>query len=158
MRADRALIAATAGVVLAEAVTFAVDRRHLAVVTGILLAVIVLGCAAALPGDRAPRRPAPAEDPLWERALARRRSRATALLLYADGSRADWDKHIRPMLAREFQRYCGGPAAAAGHGPALLGPQLWPWVDPDATDVTAHDRPGPGAATLTAIIERMSAP
>lgn len=160
MRIDRLLILAGLAVGALELMTLVLDRRHLAFVTGVVLAAIVLGCAAALTAADYSK-PAPSvEDRQWEETFARWQARTSTLLMYADGSRADWDRHIRPMLAREFQLYLGYNAesrvALGDSGQMYLGPQLWQWVDPAATQVLARDEPGPGRATLSAIVERMS--
>ena len=86
--------------------------------------------------------------------------RARATIGWAEGSRADWDRHVRPLLAREVTellRARRDPAAPrarqAGH--RLLGSDLWPWVDPDQPFSTDPDRPGPGRDGLARILDRL---
>ena len=48
----------------------------------------------------------------------------------------DWDRRLRPMLARQFelasgQRKAKDPRAFHATGRMLFGEQLWQWVDPD---------------------------
>jgi hypothetical protein len=76
-------------------------------------------------------------------------ARARALVEWASGSRLDWDRHVRPVLARELAELTRG--RPADH---LLGPELWPLVDPGHT-FDAPDEPGPGHAGLTRVLDRL---
>jgi hypothetical protein len=86
--------------------------------------------------------------------------RARATLDWADGSRADWDRHVRPLLAREVAellRARRDPALPqpAHPGGRLLGPDLWPLVDPAQPFTAEPDRPGPGRDGLARILDRL---
>jgi len=86
--------------------------------------------------------------------------RARATLDWADGSRADWDRHVRPLLAREVAellRTRRDPVTPrpAHPGGRLLGPDLWPLVDPAQPFTAEPDRPGPGRDGLARILDRL---
>ncbi|TDO11927.1 hypothetical protein EV580_3651 [Mycobacterium sp. BK086] len=89
--------------------------------------------------------------------LRRWRSRTESTIQWADATTGDWDRHLRPRLAREFvlatrQR---DPVALQATGRIVFGDDLWGWVDPN--NVTRGDdrEPGPGYATLEEILRRM---
>jgi hypothetical protein len=87
-------------------------------------------------------------------------ARARATADWADGSRADWDRHVRPLLAREVAellRARRDPTAPqpAHTGGRLLGPDLWPLVDPAQPFTAEPDRPGPGRDGLARILDRL---
>ncbi|WP_019931603.1 hypothetical protein [Nocardia sp. BMG111209] len=92
--------------------------------------------------------------------LRRWRSRAQMLADRADGSRADWDRHLRPLLAKEFElstghRVAKDRRATAAAGQVQFGPELWPWVDPEnAAPREQHER-APGRAALDEILRRL---
>jgi hypothetical protein len=87
-------------------------------------------------------------------------SRTETLIHWSESSRKDWDRHLRPVLARRFevatgQRQLKDPAAYAATGKMLFGPQLWAWVDPNNVAGPGSVEPGPGRATLEEIIARL---
>lgn len=89
--------------------------------------------------------------------LRRWRSRTESTIQWADSTREDWDRHLRPRLAREFvlatrQR---DPAALQATGRIVFGDDLWGWVDPNNIVRTRSREPGPGYATLEEILRRM---
>ena len=84
--------------------------------------------------------------------------RATAMAGWAEGSRADWDRHVRPMLARELTellRSKRDTPEAAAVGERMFGADLWPWVDPNQPFRDHPEQPGPGRAGLTRILDRL---
>jgi hypothetical protein len=92
--------------------------------------------------------------------LRRWLDRTETLVQRSESSRSDWDKHLRPMLARQFELASGQRKAKdprAFHATALMvfGPELWPWVDPDNVDRTGGLGPGPGRAVLNDVLERL---
>jgi integrase len=124
-------------------------------IAGLALAVFLL--AARLSFGGAARRPvdAPADDPA--EALRRWRSRTESTVQWADSTRDDWDRHLRPRLAREFvlatrQR---DPQALQATGRIVFGDDLWNWVDPNNVARGRGREPGPGYATLEEILRRM---
>jgi hypothetical protein len=105
--------------------------------------------------------PAPAPNPL-EETLRSWLTRTETLIRRSESTRTDWDRHLRPMLARRFalttgQNQAKDPAAFDATGQMLFGPQLWAWVDPNNVAQTGAREPGPGRATLAEILERLEA-
>jgi hypothetical protein len=79
---------------------------------------------------------------------------------WSESTRADWDRHLRPMLARRFEIATGhgqakNPAAFHATGQMLFGPELWEWVNPNNVTRTAGHEPGPGRAKLEEILQRL---
>lgn len=92
--------------------------------------------------------------------LARWRSRTELLVERADSTRREWDRHLRPMLARQFEMSTGQRRAKdrnAYHatGEMLFGGELWRWVNPENVAAGAADEPGPGRNTLDEILRRL---
>jgi len=122
------------------------------------LAVVVFLIAARLSFGAAQHRPpaeSGADDPA--EALRRWRTRTESTIQWADSTRADWDRHLRPRLAREFvlatrQR---DPAALQATGRIVFGEDLWRWVDPNNVTQGGGGEPGPGYPTLEEILRRM---
>jgi hypothetical protein len=86
-------------------------------------------------------------------------SRTETLIHRSESTRADWDRHLRPMLARRFaiatgQKQAKDPAAFDATGRMLFG-ELWVWVNPNNIARTGAGEPGPGRATLEEILERL---
>jgi hypothetical protein len=99
-----------------------------------------------------------ARDPA--EALRRWRSKTEILIARADSNRSDWDKYLRPMLARQFELATGlrkGKDAKVFHATAmaLFGERLWPWVDPDNVSRSGADEPGPGRDVLNEVLRRL---
>jgi hypothetical protein len=125
-------------------------------IAGVALAVFLL--AARLSFDTAQRRPVadgPTDDPA--EALRRWRSRTESMIQWADATREDWDRHLRPRLAREFvlatrQR---DPVALQATGRIVFGDDLWGWVDPNNVARGVGREPGPGYSALEEILRRM---
>lgn len=85
---------------------------------------------------------------------------AQVTVSWAAGSRSDWDRHVRPVIAREFDDIVGGRRSATDRdatGQLMFGPELWPLVDPSRHCPGSPDRPGPGRAALSRILDRMEA-
>jgi hypothetical protein len=111
------------------------------------------------------RRPTSTPADTWrDDALVRWQARTRILIDWADGSRGQWDRHLRPILAREFLMATGRRGGPAGVGRAentaatglmTFGPQLWAWVDPGGADYSRQDEPAPGRPTLDAILMRL---
>jgi hypothetical protein len=135
------------------------DRRFVLWAAG-AAALFALVSARQLLGDVEPS-PAAAPNAL-EESLRRWLSRTETLIHRSESTRADWDRHLRPMLARRFAITTGlnqakDPAAFDATGQMLFGPQLWAWVDPNNVAQTGAREPGPGRATLAEILERLEA-
>ena len=92
--------------------------------------------------------------------LRRWRSKTEIVIARADSTRSDWDKYLRPMLARQFELATGArkgkdPKVFRATAVALFGEQLWVWVDPDNVSRTGADEPGPGRAVLDDVLRRL---
>ena len=89
--------------------------------------------------------------------LQRWKSRTESTIRWADATRADWDRHLRPKLAAEFilATLHKDPNALKATGRIVFGDELWRWVDPSDISRTGSREPGPGSATLEEILRRM---
>ncbi|EUA56091.1 hypothetical protein I550_4249 [Mycobacterium intracellulare 1956] len=78
----------------------------------------------------------------------------------SEATRADWDRHLRPMLARRYeiatgQRQAKDPAAFHATGRMLFGVELWDWVNPNNVIRNGDRQPGPGRAALEEILRKL---
>jgi hypothetical protein len=92
--------------------------------------------------------------------LSRWVERAESQIAWSDATRADWDRRLRPMLARQFElasrrARARNPVAFDATGRVHFGDELWAWVDPENVSRTGTREPGAGKAAFTAIIERL---
>ena len=134
------------------------DRRSVVLASGVAVAVALLNIRRYLAHDARPASDA-ATDQL-EESLRGWLSRTETMIRRSESTRSDWDRHLRPMLARRFaiatgQKQSKDPAAFSATGQMLFGPQLWAWVDPNNVAQTGRDEPGPGRAALEEILERL---
>ncbi|MCV7260265.1 hypothetical protein [Mycobacterium shimoidei] len=134
------------------------DRRFVILVSGVAVAVVLLNIRRYLGHDARPAAD-PATDELGE-SLRGWLSRTKTLIRWSDSTRSDWDRHLRPILARRFEMTTGqkqskDPAAFRATGEMLFGPQLWAWVDPNNVAQTGREEPGPGRAALEEILQRL---
>ena len=146
-------------VVLVELMAIAVlDRELVLVVVGAMAALVLLALRLYLV-----REPAHTDDSLTNDAaesLRRWLSRTEMLVSRSDSTRRDWDRHLRPMLARQFelatgQRQARNHTAFHATGTMLFGAELWAWVDPQNVSHTGDSEPGPGRAALDEILRRL---
>ena len=88
--------------------------------------------------------------------LQRWKSQTEELIRWADGTRGEWDRHLRPKLARDFliATKQKEPAAVSGAGRLVFG-DLWQWVDPQNVSPARRGDPGPGRDTLDEILRRL---
>ena len=133
------------------------DRRFVLWVAG-AAALFALVSARQLLGDVEPP-PAAAPNAL-EESLRSWLSRTQTLIHWSESTRTDWDRHLRPMLARRFaittgQKQAKDPAAFDATGRMLFGAEIWAWVNPDNVAQTGGHEPGPGRAALEEILERL---
>ena len=148
------------GIVLivgAEVLTLALGAsRWVLPAAGAAAALVLLAARVSLAEAR--RRPAPEAivDDAAE-SLQRWKSRTEATIARADSTRADWDRHLRPRLAREFTLATrqNDHTALAATGRMVFGEDLWQWVDPSNISRTGGREPAPGYATLAEILRRM---
>ncbi|OLP03448.1 hypothetical protein BVU76_04935 [Mycolicibacterium porcinum] len=149
-------------VVLVEVVTASMpDRRGVAWGAGAAVAVLMFSLRWALRDDGTSEVSANASDDAAE-LLEQWRSQTDSLIQRAETTRLQWDRHLRPRLAREFaaatgHRQAADPAAFVATGTMLFGPELWQWVDPDNVIGTgaAAEQPGPGRDVLDEILRRL---
>lgn len=145
-------------VVTELAILVAPDRNAVLVAAGCMAAVGILGVRWELTRRRFDRDDSSARDPA--ESLRRWLARTETLIARADTTRADWDKHLRPMLARQFelatgQRKSKDRSAFEATAGMVFGAELWRWVDPDNVSRTGIAEPGPGRAVLDEVLQRL---
>jgi hypothetical protein len=147
-------------VVLVELVALAVlDRELVLVAVGVMVALVLLALRFYLVREPGYDTGAgPANDPA--ESLRRWLSRTETLISRSETNRRDWDRHLRPMLARQFematgQRQAKNRAAFHATGSMLFGADLWAWVDPQNVSRTGDSEPGPGREALDEILRRL---
>jgi hypothetical protein len=134
------------------------DRRFVLWVAGAAALFALANVRQVLGRDIEPVPPT-VPNPL-EESLRGWLSRTQTLIHRSESTRADWDRHLRPMLARRFAIATGhkqskDPAAFDATGRTLFGAELWAWVNPNNVSQTGVREPGPGRATLEEILERL---
>jgi hypothetical protein len=146
-------------VVLVEVTAIAVlDREIVLVVVGAMVAMVLLGLRLYLVREHDDDPDTMGNDAA--ESLRRWLSRTETLVSRAESTRRDWDRHLRPMLARQFelatgQRQARNHAAFHATGTMLFGAQLWQWVDPQNVSRTGEREPGPGREALDEILRRL---
>ncbi len=134
------------------------DRRFVLAVSGAALALVLLNIRRVVGRGNQP----PAEldpDDLGD-SLRRWLSNTEATIRRSDSTRVDWDRHLRPMLARRYeiatgQRQSKDPAAFQQTGRMLFGAELWEWVNPNNVIRSGDRQPGPGRAALEEILWKL---
>ncbi|MHA7648982.1 hypothetical protein ACX9NE_04270 [Mycobacterium sp. ML4] len=134
------------------------DRRFVLIGAGVALTLVLLNVRRLLGHPSEPEVQADFDD-LGD-ALRRWLSNTETTIRWSDSTRADWDRHLRPMLARRFelttgQRQAKDPAAFRATGEMLFGAQLWEWVNPNNVGHADAGQPGPGRAALEEILRRL---
>ncbi|MBV8861280.1 MAG: hypothetical protein JO082_16290 [Mycobacterium sp.] len=134
------------------------DRRFVLWAAGFAVLFALLNVRQIL-GHGVEAAPASSSNAL-ENSLRSWLSRTETLIHWSESTRSDWDRHLRPMLARRFaittgQKQAKDPAAFEATGRMLFGAELWAWVDPNNVTQTGGHEPGPGRATLKEILERL---
>jgi hypothetical protein len=134
------------------------DRRLVLWTAGAAVLFALMNVRQVLGRDIDP--PPPETANALEETLRSWLSRTQTMIHRSESTRADWDRHLRPMLARRFAIATGhkqakDPAAFDATGRTLFGPELWAWVNPNNVWHTGLSEPGPGRATLEEILERL---
>ena len=134
------------------------DRELVLIVVGAMVALVLLALRLYL--VREPGYDAAGMTNDAEESLRRWLSRTETLVSRSDSTRRDWDRHLRPMLARQFelatgQRKARNHAAFEATGTMLFGAELWAWVDPQNVSRTGDSEPGPGRDALDEILRRL---
>lgn len=153
---SRILAAGFLGVVLAEVIGLLVDWRWALPAAGVAVALFALQVPRSFVGARRHAEGEPGVDPALE-PLQRWRSQTESTLQWADSTRGDWDRYLRPKLARDFLQATRQkePAAVTAAGRLLFGDELWQWVDPHNVSAARRHEPAPGRATLDTILARL---
>lgn len=133
------------------------DHRFVLTASGIGLALVLLDVRRVL--GRTEPAAAPGTDDLGE-ALRRWLSTTETTIRWSESTRADWDRHLRPILARRYeiaigQKQSKDPAAFRETGRMLFGAELWEWVNPNNITRSGDRAPGPGRAALEAILGKL---
>jgi hypothetical protein len=144
--------------IIVEAAAFVFGRGWLPVLSGAITALVLLGVRRSVGPDVDPA--AGGDDDGMPESLRRWLARTERLISHADSAQGDWDRHLRPLLARQFELASGqqqrkDPEAYRATGEMVFGPQLWAWVEPDGAARTGTDRPAPGRAVLDDILRRI---
>ena len=135
------------------------DRGIVLIAAGTGLALVLLNIRRVLGHPNEPVIEPDPDDP--GEGLRRWLSNTETTIRWSESTRADWDRHLRPMLARRYQLATGqrltkDPAAFNATGEMLFGSQLWEWVNPNNVGNTdSHRQSGPGRAALEEILRRM---
>lgn len=135
------------------------DRRLILIMSGVAVACALLGVRWYLVReydvDAAEQRTDDAAE-----SLRRWLSRTETLISHADATRRDWDRHLRPTLARQFEMATGQKRSKDrdsynATGRMLFGADLWAWVDPENVSRSGGVQPGPGRGALDEILQRL---
>jgi hypothetical protein len=146
-------------VVLVEVMAIAtLDRELVLVAVGVMVALVLLTLRLYLVRETGDDPDTFRDDA--EESLRRWLARTETLVCRAESTRRDWDRHLRPMLARQFelatgQRQARNNAAFQATGTMLFGSDLWAWVDPQNVSRTGDSEPGPGREALDEILRRL---
>lgn len=135
------------------------DRRIVLVIVGAAVAVALLTLRLYLANASKAEYTAPSVNDA-EESLRRWLSRTETLISWSESTRSDWDRHLRPMLARQFgiatgQKQNKNPEGFRATGRMLFGDELWAWVDPENVARTNNHVPGPGREALDEILRRL---
>jgi len=144
--------------VIETAILVTPERDAVLIAAGLAAAAGILGVRWVLTHGRTVDDDSHARDPA--ETLRRWLARTETLIARADTTRADWDKHLRPMLARQFelatgQRKSKDRKAFEATADMVFGADLWQWVDPDNVSRTGATEPGPGREVLAEVLQRL---
>ncbi|AFM14992.1 hypothetical protein Mycch_0166 [Mycolicibacterium chubuense NBB4] len=136
----------------------ALDRPVVVAVTGAGLALVVIALRRCLVHDTDEVEDAATGDAAT--AMGRWVTRTETMISWSESTRSDWDRRLRPMLARQFElaavhRKVKDRSVFDTTGRMLFGDELWQWVDPENVSRTGGQEPGPGRWTLDEILRRL---
>lgn len=147
-------------VVLTEAgVATSPLRAYTLPITAVVVAVTLCLLWRYLRSPRDPKPSPPTSLPADE-SLHRWHARAEARISWAERTRGDWDRQLRPLIAADFETAAGhrqarNRAVLTATGLMTFGPELWRWVDPNGASDADRGEPAPGRAVLQSILERL---
>lgn len=153
---NRVLIGGFLAVVLAEIVGVMLGWRWALPVAGVAVAVFGVQITDRLArAGNVGAQPDPSNDAL--ESLLHWKAQTEELIRWADGTRGEWDRYLRPKLARDFlvATKQKEPAAVAATGRLVFGDDLWQWVDPQNVSRGRRDDPAPGRDALELILRRL---
>jgi hypothetical protein len=135
------------------------DRRFVLVIVGVAVALTLLALRGYLAHLSEEQPTVPMINDA-EVSLRRWLSRTETLISWSESTRSDWDRHLRPMLARQFgiatgQKQNKNRDGFRATGRMLFGDELWAWVDPENIARTDKHVPGPGREALDEILRRL---
>ena len=138
---------------------FMPDRQLVLVIVGVAVALVLLALRWYLPHGTDDEAGTPRGNDA-EESLRRWLSRTETLISWSESTRSDWDRHLRPMLARQFgiatgQKQNKNPDGFRATGRMLFGDELWAWVDPENVERINKQVPGPGREALDEILRRL---
>ncbi len=134
------------------------DRRFVLAAGGAALALVLLNVRRVL-GRDSDSRPEAEPDEMGD-SLRRWLANTESTIRWSESTRADWDRHLRPMLARRYeittgQKQSKDRAAYHASGRMLFGAELWEWVNPNNVTRTGDRSPGPGREALGEILRKL---
>ena len=134
------------------------DRRFVLAGAGVAVALVLLNIRR-LVGDASDSNDDADPDDLGD-GLRRWLSTTETTIRWSESTRTDWDRHLRPMLARRFElatghRQAKDPTTFHATGRMLFGAELWEWVNPNNVTRTNDHTPGPGRGALEEILQRL---
>ncbi|OBG70018.1 hypothetical protein A9X03_18215 [Mycobacterium sp. E1715] len=134
------------------------DRRLVLAASGGALALVLLTVRRVL--GRGMHNEGEAESDDLGDSLRRWLANTETTIRWSESTRVDWDRHLRPMLARRYELATGerrskDPAAYQASGQMLFGSELWEWVNPNNVAPTGDRRPGPGRGALEEILRKL---
>lgn len=144
------------GVLVAEVLGVLIGWRWALPAAGVAVAIFGLQIVTSLAAASRPAPPDNTPDPALE-SLYRWKAQTESMLQWADSTRGEWDRYLRPKLARDFLQATRQKdhAATKAAGLLLFGDELWQWVDPDNVSPSRREEPAPGRATLESILVRL---
>jgi hypothetical protein len=134
------------------------DRRFVLVAAGVALALVLLDVRRLLALGIEPAADLNPDD--LGNSLRRWLATTETTIRWSESTRTDWDRHLRPMLARRYeiatgQRLAKDPVAFQSTGRMLFGDELWEWVNPNNIERSDDPRPGPGRAAFEEILRKL---
>jgi hypothetical protein len=134
------------------------DRRLVLAASGVALVLVLLSVRRVLGHGMRSTAEVDADD-LGD-SLRRWLSTTETTIRWSESTRSDWDRHLRPMLARRYematgQRQAKDPAAFHSTGQMLFGDDLWEWVNPNNVVRRGDRQPGPGRAAFEEILRKL---